>query len=295
MGKISTTWLTASVSVVLLTLAVTVRAQAATSAGPVEFGAREGLADSFSAARPQIFVVDCAAGQSLQAALDGAVAGDSLSVFGACKENIVIRKDAISLACQAGSLITGTIGVTLEVRGHDIRVSGCAVAGGAFGIAVLGGGSVALSKNDVSDALVGIAVGHRSYARLDGNRIERNGMGVVITLGAAADIIGNEITANRTTSVLVTGAGAAEMVGNRIKGNGGDGVSTTRTSAVKFSGHEFFGSAPNEISGNGGDGIGCFSDGAVRFGVAQEFAQGNGGRNFRVDTKGACAVIGSPT
>src|SRR5215471_16110625 len=117
--------------------------------------------------------VNCPA-DSLQAAIDNANPGDTISVSGTCTGNFLVRNDKVRVFIQPqGACLTATIndpgsGVALDIRGKAISVT-CMV-------------------------ITGIVVQRGANAVLDQNLVQNGGLGgIIVTSSAFAAITNNEI------------------------------------------------------------------------------------------------------
>ena len=264
---------------------------------------------SGSPARAVTIKVDCDKGQSIQTRLDNNVqAGDTVEVSGSCSGNVVIRADNLRLRCVGGASLDSAAGATVIVRATDVRISGCTITGDSAdgtGILVDRSSSAVLTDNAASGLRTGFVITQGSYGRLIGTAefpdapsqsSTGNATGVVISGGANADVIRNDISGNTGNGMSILRNSSADIVGNDINGNGERGVALLRSSSADFSNDVTFGNEANRISGNGGNGIGCFDNGAMRFGAAQDFTGGNGSSNVFTPpaTSNGCSISGTP-
>ena len=250
---------------------------------------------------PRTRTVNCAAGQSIQSKLDRARPGDTVLVNGTCTENVVMRTNNVSLvAGTAGAIVAANANDNVvTVRALDVVVTGLAITGGTSGIALLRGGTAAVSGTTVTGySNSGLTASQNSYGRFESNVVTGNnvGTGIVVVLSSSADILNNTVSSSQT-GIFMSRNGSADIVGNTISNNVGSGVLVLRGAVAEFSADVISGNAPNTIEGNGGNGILCASNAAVRFGVAQDFGTGNTGANFVAVTPPngtGCSVTGTP-
>lgn len=98
------------------------------------------------AAAATVVPVDCAAGQRIQAALDGAPAGELVvEVRGMCEENVVVERNNVTLLgadaaadgvrAPAGSTLNPNAAVTVR-DAHHVRLEHLTLTGGAYGLVV---------------------------------------------------------------------------------------------------------------------------------------------------------------
>ncbi len=118
-------------------------------------------------------------GDSLQAAVDAALPSESLSVFGICTENILIRNEKERIAIDANGSAT-VIGATanspvFNVRGKGILIQGLTITGGSDGIVVNRGSNAVIYNNIIANAIGnGITVKQLSFAAITNNTIHNN-------------------------------------------------------------------------------------------------------------------------
>lgn len=215
--------------------------------------------------------VDCNAGGKLQAALNGAVSGDTILVTGTCNESVSVRDELVRLTIDGqgtstvrGSASTATV---FQVLGRNITIRGFTITGGRSGIGVLRGGSALIDTNTIQESGTGIVVHQNGHARIVNNTIQLNaiagitvwessmarigyldvagpvmgnlvrdnaGPGITVQRGSAAVVLGNTISGNDGPGVLVRGGSHADLSGNAIDGNGSDGVVVTVNSDVQL-------------------------------------------------------------
>jgi parallel beta-helix repeat protein len=205
----------------------------------------------------------------LQASIDAAQPGNTISVFGTCGENVLIRNEKQRITIDGGGTATITApsatSPALNVRGKGILVQGFTIAGGSDGIEVNRGSNAVLNNNVIQNtAGNGVLVDQLSFTVITNNTIENNpGAGIFVSQHSTARIgfnLDTETTVspntiqNNTFGVVVSNGSSARIIGNVIENNGGDGVLVTRDSHADL--------ASDSIEGNGGDGI-KLSDGAV--------------------------------
>src|SRR5689334_10480643 len=78
-------------------------------------------------------VVNCDAGEKIQAKLNQAQPGDAISVSGTCNEGVQVASDMIriSLVGQPGAVIKAPSGQDgIFIRGRDITIRGFTITGG---------------------------------------------------------------------------------------------------------------------------------------------------------------------
>lgn len=273
---------------------------------------------------PSLLTVVCP-GDSLQASIDAAQPGTTISVFGTCGENVLIRNEKQRITIDGGGTATinapSAASPALNVRGKGILVQGFTIAGGSDGIEVNRGSNAVLNNNVIQNTAgngvlvdqlsftvitnntiennpgAGIFVSQHSTARIgfnldtettvSPNTIQNNALGVVVSNGSSARIIGNVIENNSGDGVLVTRDSHADLASDSIDGNGGDGIEVGDSSAVQLgedSGASIYESANTTATNNTGFGIRC-SDGGVADGRQGSLTGSSGTASF----DGSCA------
>jgi len=221
-----------------------------TTASAAAFGA---LLFAVSAAPAGAADVTVGQGESIQAAVDAASPGDTITVSGRHRENVVITKDRITLrgvprgpdravlrppkqpaeACALGgpndisgfcvlgqgNLATGEI--TRQVEG--VKITGFKInAFSAFGIIAFGAKDATFRENLADhNGEYGITAFNSTGTRILFNRTRNDGeAGVYIgdSPNANASVIGNRSSGN-TFGVLFRNAQHARFVGNRLNRN----------------------------------------------------------------------------
>ncbi len=274
---------------------------------------------------PVTLQVDCDAGQSIQAAVDGAGDGDTINVSGTCNERFTISKNRIKLIGLTGASIIGpdNSGDMIRVRGSNVLIDGFSTltgdrrsilverAGSAFirNNIILGSGSTGIGVKESSSARIenntiensgthGVRVTESSFARVVGNLIKNSvRKGVIVTQSGSAGIFDNTITENQVGIVMNTG-GAGSIDNNIITDNDGDGIAIRNGSAVRLQRSASV-SNPNTFERNGGTtgsgdvGLRCLGFSSIQLSVAQIFGTGVDA-NFAGDTsiREDCAASG---
>lgn len=259
---------------------------------------------------PRVKTVDCGS-ESLQAALDQAVEGDTINVSGTCNERIIVRQDRVTLDGQGSAIIDGD---GLGVGSHLVRIRAMLVTFRNFkvknspssGIQVHQSASALIEGNTIENCAVdGIVITNSSYARIGspsgdhpaagtgtGNVIQNNDRhGILVRGSSHASIFHNKITGN-VDGVRVPVGGAADIDGNEISGNN-RGIHFRTNGSVKLSDHPnhyrtdpvFAGLENNLVQGNS-VGLHCRLGGAAD-GNRQNFGTGN---TSDLDVSGSCAV-----
>ena len=263
-------------------------------------------------------------GDSLQASIDAAQPGNTISVFGTCSENPVIRNEKQRITIDGGGSATITApsaaSPALNVRGKGILVQGFTITGGSDGIEVNRGSNAVLNNNLIENSAgngilvdqlsfsvvtnntiqnnpgAGIFVSEHSTARIgfnldsettaSPNTIQSNAIGVVVSNGSSARVIGNVIQNNSGDGVTVLRDSHADIAGNAIDNNGGDGIEVGENSLVQLgedSGASIYESANTTTTNNTGFGIKC-SNGGVADGRQGSLTGSSGTASF----EGSC-------
>ncbi len=220
---------------------------------------------------------------SLQAAINAAPpvgAPVTITVSGTCNENIFIGENKHRLTLDGGG--TATINGldqtrhTVNVRGRGITIKRFTLTGGINVIIIPFGGAAEIDGNTIQGALRhGIIINKNSYGRVLNNTIQDNGLsGVLVRQASGADIFNNDITRN-PIGVIVSDGGSADVSGNHIFSNTGDGVLLLDNSHIRFS------DDPDDmivdvIELNGGSGVRCDRGGSIS-GNPVSFGVGNPG------------------
>ncbi len=240
-------------------------------------GSSDGFIARFSAdlraASPASVSVNCAAA-SLQAAVDGAAPGSTISVTGTCSESVLIRNEKQRLTLDGGGVATinGTTSdaPVVNVRGKGILIQNFTIIGGGNGIHVNRGSNAVIHNNIIQNTGgSGVVVDELSFAVLTNNIMRNNpGAGIVVSQSSAARIginsdaetvsSGNTIQNNGAGGIIVSNGSSARVIGNHIAGNSGDGVFVGRDSQSDL--------ASNAINGNDGDGIEAVENSSVQLG-----------------------------
>ena len=210
------------------------------------------------------FQLNCGHQRTISDALRRLRPSDTLSVSGACNENVQIPEQVVNITLdgQGTATINGpdASSATILVRGDGITIRNFAsITGGETGITVTRGGAALIDSNVIQNTGTnGIVVTQSSSARITNNTIQGNPQtGIVITESSSARIgfnmpddteaSPNVIQNNKQDGIVVTRSSSARIVGNTISGNTDNGVLVTRVSHGDVS--------SNTIDGNGGDGV----------------------------------------
>ena len=213
--------------------------------------------------------VNCAAGETISAALSAASSGDTITANGVCKESVLIPAEVtrITLNGRGTATISHPTGVTtpgpaahvIYIRGRGITVTGFRISGGVDGVHLSGPAHAVIQGNSISDNTGrGVHVDKGSVAQIAGNTIESNGGGGIHITESSMARIGflippqpqlqpNRITRNGSYGILIARGSTARVVGNSIEANDGPGIMVDRSGEADV--------AANTISANAGDAI----------------------------------------
>ncbi len=211
--------------------------------------------------------------ESLQAAVDAAHPGNVVTVFGVCAGNILVRNEKQRIAIDGGgSAVISALsssGPAVTVRGKGIMIRGFTITGGSDGIVIDRNSNAVIDDNVIENTGGnGVLVEGLSVSVMTNNTIQNNpGAGIFVSDHSTARIgfnLDTETTAspntiqNNALGVVVSNGSSARVIGNVIENNGGDGVWVTRDSQADI--------ASNAIDGNSGNGIGVGAGSAVQLG-----------------------------
>jgi parallel beta-helix repeat protein len=198
-------------------------------------------------------------GQTLQSGIDAANPGDTVSVTGACVENVIIRNEKVRFAIvgSGGASVTGASSSSpvFNVRGKGIGISNLTISGGSNVIWVNRGSNVVIDNNTIQNGSSrGILVTNNSFAVITNNTIQNNTLdGIQIAdtanahigfnLGSDTSPSPNTITGNGDRGIQLSRGGTARIMSNTISNNASDGILVNRSSEADI--------ASNTINGNG--------------------------------------------
>ncbi len=224
---------------------------------------------------PKTINVSCP-GDSLQAAVNAAQPGTTISIFGTCNENVLVDNNKMEVFI-IGDGVSSTINdgsydpanptnsgarfgpETLDVRGKAILIQGLIITGGRTGILVHSSANAVINHNIVENAAeAGIAVEENAFAVITNNTVQSNGGdGIRVSTNSGANIGFNNdwdtspgpniIQGNGGGGIHIEKSSHANIAGNLIINNHDDGVAVLRISHADIEG--------NEIHGNGGDAV----------------------------------------
>lgn len=221
--------------------------------------------------------VNCGS-SSIQAAIDGAAAGDIVLVSGTCNENVLVRNEKQRITIDGAGAGVGTRATvnggstspTFNLRGKGILVQNFTITGGSNGVWANRGANAVLNNNIIQvSAGNGVMVDEFGIAILTSNVIQNHpGAGVVVSemstarIGFNADsetaASANTIQLNSAGGIIISNRSSARIVGNNIVNNIGDGIQVARDSHADI--------ASNTINANSGDGIQVAENSLVQLG-----------------------------
>jgi hypothetical protein len=206
---------------------------------------------------------------------------NTITVFGGCKENIVIQSmDRLTLTAKNGASITdhsnGALPVVDIENSQHVTLQGFAINGGSTGVSCGGASVCYLTGNTVQAAVAdGVSVLAASNAFLESNVIQNNGGRGAVADRAARMFSSNDIFQGNTAegvavfvsyfeasnSSILNNAGGIKvgtatlrLLGSTISANGGDGTRLLAGTSAVF----LF----STITGNGGNGV-YLNDGSL--------------------------------
>jgi len=239
--------------------------------------------------------VNCNRGDSVQSALDNLTGPATIVVRGTCQENIVIKKDDVTI--EGGTFVgpdpeQNTIQVTGARR---VLITGATVSGARNGVVANQGGSLTVENSYIQDnARAGIVATDNAALVVVNSTITFNGRaGVNVSRGSSARIGQNTLgesgpntIENNNSGVTVYQASQATIVNNTIKNNTGDGVFIEGASATLTNNAIKSNRKGIEVNSGGNARIGINDDGSAGIGNIIESNQlegisiGNGGAAY---------------
>jgi parallel beta-helix repeat protein len=218
--------------------------------------------------------VNCAAGETIAAALKTLKPGDTLRVSGTCVENIEITEqlDGITLDGQGTATIRGSDSSRDTIRLVGVRggtIQGFRITGGRDGLQTRWVTGLVLIQNNTIEQTGrnGIQLTRSSYAHIANNAVRNNprngievqdsrtriggsldeppqsapntiegngGHGIVVSRGSVARINGNTIRNSGQHGIFVEKMSQADVASNVIEGSAQDGILATQNSGVNL-------------------------------------------------------------
>lgn len=234
------------------------------------FRAALGCAFSVSLANAATITVNCPT-DSLQAAIDAAVSGDTINVSGTCTENVLIRneKSRFTINGQGTTTLTplNTAATTLTIRGKGVLVQNMTISGGLYGVLINRGSSATLKNNTIQSASdTGVMLVDLAFATLIGNTIQNNAYdGILVSetsvarIGfddaAATEASPNTFQNNGRYGIYVLRGSSARIYGNIVSSNGQGGIAVMRGSTADIASNTINANGTSWTSGSGGNGV----------------------------------------
>ncbi len=154
--------------------------------------------------------VDCAAGDSIQAALEDPAQELTIEIRGICRENVVVRRDNVVL------------------RGHDPSADGIEAAGELplpNPVDVLSTFQVTLENLKLIGGTFGLGVDYSFAVDVVNCRLEGNSFGGLISVNSNLDLFGTTVSGNGRRGAIVNG-GSFRCFDCSITDNSSAGVGT---------------------------------------------------------------------
>ena len=173
----------------------------------------------------------------------------------------------------------------IGIGGRNVRIQRLTISGGIrSAIVIARSGSARILDSVVSGAAGdGINATRAAYIEVRNSEVTGNlSNGIFVRNGSGSDIYLNDIHHNgdsaRDAGIVISGFSSADISGNDIRDNTGDGVVLRRASSADFSSDSSvdFADRFNRINDNVDDGISCRSNSAYTVAIDQTIL-GNGG------------------
>ena len=195
------------------------------------------IVPSLAAAQQPTIKVNCNKGESVQSALDNLTGPATIVVKGTCTENVVIKKDDVTI--QGGTFVgPDPTQNTIQVQGaRRVLITEATVEGAGGGVLSDQGGSLTVKSSSIQgNAKAGI--------------VARFGSSVVVNFC--------KIQNNTYEGAVATDNSALLLTNSIITNNGRAGIVVSRTSSARI-GQNFRGDeGPNTIQNNGRHGISVY-------------------------------------
>jgi parallel beta helix pectate lyase-like protein len=206
------------------------------------------LAMTPSEALADVRAVNCGLGQKIGTALT-LPAGTPLiiQITGTCNENVVIRRDDVTLQGNPTGTVHG-VDPTLDT----IHMDGTKRTS-VINLEVTGGRNGVFGENDATFTVQGSSV----HDNVQSGIVARAGSTVTVASGTHADHNGLAATADPYQGlhgVVVSENASLIMTNSFAVGNGGNGVTVTRSSSARIGRTPAHVVGPNTITGNGSKG-----------------------------------------
>ena len=239
-----------------------------------------------AAAFAEDMTVDCAAGESINAALDKAGPGTKIIVSGHCKEAVFVKpnKFAVTLDGQGTATIEGPPSDTVPmgpdafaifVTGQQIKILGFTIIGGFHAVHLSGPATAEIGNNVIRDSGGAIHLDKGSIGQIYGNTIENNKVFGINLIENSYARIGfrippqpefqpNIIRNNDGNGIVVGRWSSAWIMGNDISNNTGTGVLVDRGSMADIAANDLAGNGKNGITVTRNSGVAFHSEGTER-------------------------------
>ena len=235
-------------------------------------------------------LVDCEAGDTISQILNspaGSAPQLHITISGTCSENVVIRRDDVTLkgktqadGVQGNIALLVTSGaarfrvesLTLQGKfaglicsyGSSVVASDIIVNNSLRGVSAFYNGSCALENSVLSNNTQGIVVGDSGNIRVRGSTIERNVIGASVFTNGALTLDRSETVPQTNVSqnyvgVDISSGGSLRPVSTSISNNQKDGLVVSSNGSVYVAKHYVA-----EISNNGEDGIDLSDNGFIK-------------------------------
>ncbi|MDH5727598.1 MAG: hypothetical protein OEZ58_01225 [Gammaproteobacteria bacterium] len=165
--------------------------------------------------------VNCNSGQSINAAILSASAGDIINISGACRESVLIDKDGITLQGDANSSIQPMFfGSAITIDGATrISVNNLTLQNGFAGVATKANASVSLRNITASNNVFGIFLQSGSHISSTDVNIKNSGaIGVHAEEGSKLELLGNmDISSSAVFGLNFQTNSSLRVVGTQLK------------------------------------------------------------------------------
>ena len=216
---------------------------------------------------------------TLQAAVDQALDGEVIGVFGRSTENVVISaaKGLTITQCTGAQLTAATAGPVVDITSSEpITIIGLDTVGGTIGWRVGTDGHDLKGVRATGASQVGIlVVGHDNHVSY--NAVRQSAVGIRVE-GSGITVRDNRVRGNTLNGLLVTG-NQNSLRSNLAQGNTQDGLALLGTSNTL---------QDNKANQNGGDGFDIRGPGTILRGNASNQGSAGGssentGAEFNLD------------
>ncbi len=238
---------------------------------------------------------------SLQAAVEAALPGQSIFVSGTCNENILVRNEKQRITIDGGNATTingpNSGSPTMNIRGKGILIQGFTITGGSNGVYVNRGSNAVINNNTIQNTSGnGVQVDELAFSVLTNNTIQNNpGAGVFVSEASTARIgfnsdadtsaSPNTIQNNGVGGIIVSNGSSARVIGNVIQNNTGAGVLVTRDSLVDIANNLIDLNTGNGITVTENSGVNLGEDtGSTIFELPNSSVSNNGGFGYRCNS-----------